>query len=198
MKTIRSGLLTLAVAVSAALVPVAAQAGSYSSPDASGDVVKFDFSAGEETPSKAPDVTDGDIVNSRVVHGPRRLTIEVQYRDLNASGGQIAHGFLIGTNKHRKREIVLTAVPGHWQGHKIMLSGHGKRVRCKGVHWSLQYGANLVRLSVPRRCLGNPKWVHVGIGTIEQPASGEAFFLDDANLTGTTGEKLKWGPRVYH
>ena len=50
---------------------------------------------------------------------------------------------------------------------------------------------------MPRRCLGNPKWVHVGIGTFEQPASSETFFVDDANLTGTTGETLKWGTAPF-
>jgi len=193
MKTIRSGMLTLVVAIGAALVPVAAHAGSYSAPDASGDVMKYDFSS--DTPTKVPDRTDGDIVNSRVVHGPNRITMEVRYRDLNASGSAIVHDFRIGTNKHRIREIGIVAGPGRWQGHRIVLNRHGKRVHCKGVHWSLQYGANLVRVSVPRRCLGNPKWVHVGIGTFEQ--ANDSFFIDDANTNGTFGETVKWGPRVY-
>ena len=195
MKIVRSAMLTLAVALSAALVPVAAHAGTYSAPDASGDVVMYDFSGDSETPVKVPDRTDGDIVNSRVVHGPNRLTMEVRYRDLVASGGTIVHDFRIGTNNHRVREIGIVAGPGKWQGRHVVVNKRGKRVRCHGVHWSLQYGANLVRVSVPRRCLGNPKWVHVGIGTLEE--TGSSLYLDDANTNGTFGETTKWGPRVY-
>ena len=44
----------------------------------------------------------------------------------------------------------------------------------------MQYGANLVRVSVPRRCLGNPKWVHVGIGTLEDDRQ-----LDSSSTTPT-------------
>jgi hypothetical protein len=195
MKIVRSGMLSLAVALGATLVPVAAHAGSYSAPDQSGDVAKYDFTGESEAPTPLPDRTEGDIVHSRVVHGPRRVTIEVRFRDLSTTGGTIAHDFRIGTNKHLGREIVIVASPGSWQGHKAVLNKRDKRAHCKGVRWSLQYGANLVRLSVPRRCLGNPKWVHVGIGTFE--GTSDAVFVDDANTNGTMGETTRWGPRVY-
>ena len=54
----------------------------------------------------------------------------------------------------------IIAGPGHWQGTHVMGTNRGRRAHCTGVHWSLQYGADLARVSVPRRCLGNPKWVH--------------------------------------
>jgi hypothetical protein len=48
---------------------------------------------------------------------------------------------------------------------------------------------------VPRRCLGRPNWVHVGMaaGTFEDPAS----FWDDAATNGYIGANPKWGPRVH-
>jgi hypothetical protein len=73
-------------------------------------------------------------------------------------------------------------------------------VRCRGIRWSVEYGADLVRASVPSRCLGRSKWVHVGMMLLTFDGSqSQPVYLDDPLTNGyiINGYVAKWGPRVY-
>ena len=43
-------------------------------------------------------------------------------------------------------------------------------IRCAGFDHTIDYTANTVQLSVPRSCVGNPRWVevnYVGLGNVD-------------------------------
>ena len=194
MRIIRASALALAtvlVTTLAVLVPSAAEARSYVSPDTSGDVVEVNFQY--ETTAVVPARTEGDIVSSGVVNGKRRIKMAMRYRELTMTGAGVVHVFRIGSLK-RVRVVSLVARPGHWQGSALMEKDNGTNVTCRGMSWSIGYDDNLLRLSVPRRCLGKPKWVHVGM--LEKHMEDPSNFLDDAQTNGYIGADPKWGPWV--
>lgn len=186
----------LALAAVLVLAPTAAEAKSYVRSDPSGDVVEANTSSNATT--KVPARTDGDIVRSAVVHGKGRVTMAVSFRDLVApttSDDGVVHIFRVGTNKKRIREFEVVTTGAHPGGVVEVTKGNGNRATCRGVAKSVDYTKNTVRLSVPRRCLGRPKWVHVGIGSIKFTSPNA--FADDAATNGYLGNQVKWGPRVF-
>jgi hypothetical protein len=193
----RAGALTLAT-VLAVMAPTAAHAASYVHPDSTGDVLHLNESSSDgDSGTKVPDRTDGDIVRSAVVHGKGRVSMALSYRDLVAPTGSAGtiHIFRIGTNKKRVRQVYVFASGSRPQGAVDFEKGSGKSVKCKGVRWNINYSTNVVRASVPRRCLGNPKWVHVGMATAT--LADPDVFVDDAATNGYLGNEPKWGARVY-
>src|SRR5436190_3207161 len=95
----------------AVLVPAAAVADSYTSPDASGDVVKYDDHA-DTSPTPVPARTEGDILSSRVIHGPRRVTVAMYAQELSQVGTGALYMFRIGT-KHKVRWLYIDTAPDH-------------------------------------------------------------------------------------
>lgn len=190
--------MKLALAVTAAtfaalLTPVAAHADSYSRNDPSGDVVKsvFDPDGVVRQPARA----DGDIVRSAVTHGPRRVTMALRMRAIGRAAGQeTIYDFRIGTRR-AVREVILTAEPDRWQGHVDFYDGRGSFARCKGIRWSIRYSTGMVTASVPRRCLGRPAAVHVGMGVGNLDARND-LFSDDAATDGQEADPVRWGPWV--
>jgi hypothetical protein len=193
----RSGAVALTTFL-AVMAPTAAQAKSYVHADTSGDVVQLDQNPSSNSSTKVPAHADGDIVRSAVVHGKRRVTMAISYRDLVApstSSDVAVHLFRIGTSKHRIRSVFVVASSTRPRGAVGVEKADGKAVTCRGVRWDIDYSTKTVRTSVPRRCLGNPRWVHVGMGAINEDEP--TFFADDAATNGYLGENPKWGPRVY-
>ena len=191
---LRSSALAL-VTFMAVLIPSAATANSYVRPDAAKDVVKY-ATANSSSSTKVPDRTFGDVLSSSVGHGKRRVNMAMRADELTQTGDGATFLFRIGT-KHKIRRLYIETSPGHWQGVGYFLrdTNSGDSLKCRGIGWSIDYGTDLVRASVPRKCLGKPKWVHVGMATatFEDPA----IFLDDAGTNGYIGDAPKWGPRVY-
>ena len=68
-------------------------------------------------------------------------------------------------------------------------------MRCRGVRHSIYYTANLMRVSIPASCLGHPRWIKAGLGTVE--AAEPTFFVDDGHTDGKVYDEPKSGTRVY-
>lgn len=198
MSIARSGALALAT-VLAVMAPTSAHAGTYHHSDAAHDVVTFTDDDGHVT--AAPDRANGDIVTSGVTYGSKRVTLAMKYAAIDKSEDLAEHFFSIVTSKGKVRTFLLLASSNHPQGSLIRTTGRGKKFSCKGVHWSIGYGARIVSLSVPARCLGKPKWVRGAMLSLDvddfAPDNPPAF-LDDSNTTGFTDDSTpRYGPRVY-
>ena len=83
----------------------------------------------------------------------------------------------MNTDEGARRFVSLDARRRHWAGETSMFTGRGRPVRC-AVRHSIDYEANVIRVSFPRRCASNPRWVTFRIGASAQ--TGNAVFLDDA------------------
>ena len=99
------------------------------------------------------------------------------------------------------RSFLLLAGAGSPQGHLLKVTGRGRKLSCKGIHWSIGYGRRLVTLSVPARCLDKPAWVRGAMASVavdDLEADSPPIFLDDSNTTGFTDQSTpRYGSRVH-
>ncbi len=183
------------VAVAAAtglalLVPAEAQAGSYVRPDAASDVSS---STGDGPFVRTPSRVEGDIRSSGVSHAGRRVLVAIGFAQLTQTTELTGHLFQLRTNKGRIRIVTVVAGPGHWAGRTVMQKPNGRMVRCR-FGTSVDYATDRVRVSIPRRCLGRPRWVKVGM--IAVTIQDDVFFADDALTDGILRANPVYGPIV--
>ena len=169
----------LAAALCAAVVagaPAAAHAETVSDPDTVGDMVTFDD---QDAVVPVPERRLNDVSSTRLRHGVRRLAVRVDYVDLmkKAGGEYQSLGILIVTDEGVRRFVSLDAWRGHWSGESQMYDGSYDKVRC-AVRHSIDYEADVMKVSFPRRCASNPRWVEFRVWA---QSSGDAgYFADDA------------------
>src|SRR4051794_12600750 len=185
----------LLVSIATVIVPTTASADSYVRSDPSGDVVKAVFDP--DGTVRQPGRKDGDIVASGVSHGPRRVHVALRMRDIGRSGGRETISASRFRRKKRVREVTLTADPRSGQGHVNVYNRRGNNAPCRGVRWSISYPDDLVTLSIPRRCLGRPGWVRVGMGVANLVGHEPDLYSDDAMTNGVDHDPVVYGPRVY-
>jgi hypothetical protein len=164
-----------------AMAPAAAaEARSITNIDQRGDVFSFDES---ENPTPEPGIVNGDILKTRLSHGINRVRVKVRFADLKRKGAFRGEYVRIRTNAGVRGSVSLYAGPGDWQGFAQLNRNDGTHFGCSIGH-SISYADNIVRLSVPRSCLDNPRWVRLGVGSFWYSADGSRVFADDALLDG--------------
>jgi hypothetical protein len=174
----------------AVLVPSQAYAGSYVRPDATGDVSsQTDDGPYVRTPSRV----EGDVRTSGVSYAGRRVTVAIGFAQLTQTTEITGHLLRLRTNKGKVRDVTVIAGPGQWAGRTQLTKGNGNRVRCALGH-RIDYVADRVTVSIPRKCLGKPRWVRVGIGVVS--VQDEVFFADDAATNGVLRANPILGPIV--
>ena len=66
---------------------------------------------------------------------------------------------------------------------------------CKAKRKTYSASRDLIKMSVPRSCLGNPRWVKVAVVSLGIQESGT--LADDALRTGLKSSgKLTFGPKL--
>lgn len=190
VKAIRSTIMVASGSL-ALLLPVPAYADTHVHVDTAGDVVSVRRSTGATTP--APGQIEGDIALARVRHKAHRVVLKMRVRDLTRSGRGTVHYYAIRT-RTLTRIIALEARPGDWDGTVTMLKPDGRRTRCH-VRRKIDYTANWARVSVPRSCLDEPRWVRAAMEEITVTA-GNVVYADDAHTDGQIYNRPVYGPRV--
>lgn len=177
---LRRSSLTLAAAAALTIPALAmpALAQTIDDTDTVGDmvVVTFDDKSGSLVP--APERTLNDVSRTRLRHGTRRVGIKVDYADLKRKAGetQILTVDMV-TDEGVRRHLQLGARSQHWSGKTVMYNGAWRPVKCSVEH-SIDYEANIVKLSFPRRCASNPRWVRFRVGSWVE--FDEGLYIDDA------------------
>lgn len=159
-------------------VPLAgpAHAEKFVIADAKRDVVNVDYVSEDQTP--VPDNATADVVKAKINHTRGAVRFRVRLRDLSepALTGVAAD---IKTNKRRyslsffqsgKRTTLELAQPS------------GEPITCRGMKRSSNLDTDVVKFSLPRSCLGHPRWVRAGV--IALVVEENAFFADDALRVG--------------
>lgn len=193
MKIVRT--LALVVATSTVvLLPAQAFADSTIHRDATRDMVSFNLDSDEETPTPAPDRSDGDIRGVSATHAPRKVLITVRYVEWTRNPDLSAPIFRLRTNENQLRQVQVFPGTRTRPSRAFMINGRGQDVRCR-MTTSVQIVANKVTLGIPRKCLSRPRWVQVGTGIVafDEPL----VFLDDAYLDGRIRNQLALGPRLF-
>lgn len=174
----------------AVLVPTQAHAGSYVRPDATGDVSS---QTGDGPYVRTPSRVEGDVRTSGVSYAGRRVTVAIGFAQLTQTTEVTGHLFRLRTNKGKVRDVSVLAGPGQWAGRTQMTKRNGKRVRC-ALGSRIDYAIDRVNVSIPRKCLGKPRWVRVGIGVVS--LENDVFFADDALTNGVLRANPIFGPIV--
>lgn len=187
-----------AVLFAAMFVPAAAVADTWSAPDPSGDVVAF--ADEDQWPGTVDgEYHDGDIVSSSITHGRTSVTGVVQHAELTPGAG--AHEIFTVIGFKTPRMVRFAEVQAHRDAPKglvRLLNARYKPVRCRGKSVAIDFTAGTVRATVPRRCLGKPRWVQLTAWTVTAEDTGPGWHEDDALSTDPElVETLSWGPRVY-
>lgn len=181
----------LVAALAAALLAPAgaATAGSVVVADPAGDLVDH----GEHGSTLAPGYEIGDITGALVRHGARKVRVTIAHRDL-AKVGVLTSTVLVRTGKGKAaaRRITVTAGPGDYRGTVAVTNGYGRKVACP-VARRISYTEETVRVAVPRRCLGNPRWVRVATGVVSTPDHYASLYTDTAGA----GASLDFQEPVY-
>jgi hypothetical protein len=194
VRFVRSAIL-VAAAAAVPLIPSAAQADTYRHSDVAGDVVSF--TGASETPTPAPDRANGDVIASTVKHTRTKVIAQMTYRDLANADGFNGHFFRIKSNKMRRDVTVVTA--SGIKPQVVVTKPNGKKATCN-VKRSVDYSLHTVTVTVPRSCLGNPRWVKVGMASVFMTGVGndDTQYVDDALLSGgvpSTGPT--YSPKVF-
>lgn len=182
-----------------ALGATPARAAVHSHADAVGDVVVGSCADPEDesscTEKVDPGVRNGDIKALSFRHTTDRVVVRVRHRDLNKA---FTHGHLVQvvTDEGLRREVNVVAGAGSAQPDMVEVSRpNGAVVSCAGVRASYDLANEVALVSVPRRCLGTPRWVRVGVGAFSMTDDFSTVRVDDGLRAGV-GDLLAMSPRI--
>lgn len=155
----------LALPLSALTIPTAASAAEEPVSrvvldDPAGDVWAVGEGENAEWVS-AGDVPGADVVRAVVRHGPRMVVVKMIFTDLRRVEPQHYTAVIVG--RPRSGAAFVSTGPGRWRGRHQMVNGNFAPMKCPGLGHSINYDTERVTISVPRRCLGRPRWVRVSM-----------------------------------
>lgn len=187
---------TVTLSLAAGLAP-SAYAEKLVRQDARHDVVKAAQSDAGETLQPAPRAADPDIVRVAIDHRARVVLIRTKYVALDRRLVRV-DALEIRTSAGKRfmaQSVVLKR--GKWQG-ATSIGTATAEVDCGGLRHRFDYEANVATWSIPRSCIGRPRWVRLGVGMGRGPWSGPAF-IDDAFRKGIDpdNENLKLSRRIW-
>lgn len=194
----RSSLTLAAVsALCAAFVAVpaaTAQTQTSFDPDTVGDLVEI---TDDDAIVPMPERTLNDVKATKLTHSATRVAIRVSYVDLQKVGEVQGLNVDMYTNE-KPRRVQVNAFPGRWSGEAEMYTVRWREVRCDGVRHTIDYTANIMKVSFPRECLGNPRWVDFRVvAYAEYNASYWDDALSDTPISSPDGNWLKWSGKVH-
>lgn len=187
---------TVTLSLAAGLAP-SAYAEKLVREDARRDVVKATQTDAGETLQPAPRTTDPDIVRVAIDHRARVVLIRTKYAALDRRVVRIDALDIRTSAGKRFMAQSFVMKRGKWQGATSLGTGTAE-VDCPGMRHRFDYEANVATWSIPRSCLGRPRWVRLGVGMGRGPWSGPAF-IDDAFRKGTNpdNENLVLSRRIW-
>lgn len=168
----------------------AAQNWSYADPI--GDVVSHEDGGATTAPARAP----GDVVRTTISHTRTKVVIRVRMRAVPR--GDWTSSAMIRTP--RAEFYLLQFKVDDYRGFSLVkLTGEGE-VRCAGK--SARIDRTALVLTVPRGCLGNPRWIRAGAGVstfdgsimADEEDLPPAYF--DDGLRRALGGELRLSPRI--
>lgn len=170
-RVIRTALATTAAAsLTVLLGATAAHADTVRHSDQRHDVQRVD----EDRPGPLPGAANPDITRVTIRHGAARVTVRMAAREID--GDTFFSMARIATPSGR---YDLAAIYGG--GGVSYLSHRGDEdVRCAGIVTTRHTGRNVIVMSVPRHCLGTPRWVRVGAAAISAHGDVRTGHLDVA------------------
>lgn len=191
----------LSVAVIGVLVTgQGAFAASKTVTDTTGDT----YTISNQTPTRTGGAV-ADIAWVKTAHKSKSVVVTVRALDL----GSEVNAEIVEVKGNKGKPFYVIGVAGPGVKNVILardLSGKHK-VKCSGLRESFSGKTNIVKTTVPRSCVGNPRWVRTGVmleattfDAVAGDGSGDFTMdvsgLDDLDGYLRLGTSLPLGPKV--
>jgi hypothetical protein len=176
----RPALRVAAAALAVALAPMSAPSASAARltvADARGDMVKVDEGGGNPRP--APGATIGDAVRTTFRHTDHRVVVRVRFAELARTGKRLNLWVELRDETRHTTTLGVEATRADRDGHPILMTNRGRDIDCAVAH-RINYRRDVIRASVPRRCLGRPESVKFRVLTEHVRRSWAYAYLDNA------------------
>lgn len=170
-----------------------AHADTWSHRDAKGDVLSAPTETGK--PTRAPGDKTTDITRISVNHAARKVVVTVKVRDLRRGGDTMLLGRIV-TPKNDYAVMVMQSPDMQ------MFSLYDEKnldegidaTSCRGKRLAYQAARNRIRITIPRSCLGDPRWVRTGALLVRGVLSDESTVtMDDALRKGISKKTMNQG-----
>jgi hypothetical protein len=158
--------------------------------DRRGDVLKVEEGATSGEP--APGSTF-DVWRSTFAHTPERVVARVRFDDLRPTGKRLRVWVNLRDGRGRTHHVGVEAVPGDRSGTAWLMGDRGRDLPCRVRH-RIDYADDVVRVSLPRTCLGSPRVLRFGVLTEHVRRTWRYAWLDDG-LSPTVGQ-VTWTRRL--
>lgn len=164
--------------------------------DPAGDMTGFTESADGVTATPAPSHQAGDITSLIVRHGPRAVTMKVNFAQLHRTHFNAFFGQL------RTSTLTRQLFVEDGRGSRPRLSVVNKRFRpvCSGATLHVDYHADTFAIRVPRACLERPDWVKAIAMSANGADASNTFYIDDAFTSRPVEDpdgRPTWSRRVH-
>ena len=197
-------------------VPATASADAWSGVEPAGDVHGSTFDAepppcGTTTAWNATANTTNDITKLVVNHTTERVMLTLRLRDLRWRGANMTmfairtneRGYILNVDRHRTggrtnlflaRQPTDIPEPDECGGVALMFGDLG----CRRLTGEIAPDRDVVRVSIPRRCLSTPRWVQAGASNYRFEEDGRAFHdrwapagSDESSFFGPYGPRVR-------
>lgn len=173
-----------------------------STSDASGDVLVGGHGTDPEAVATAPRNAITDIVRTTVDHGADEVTVTAEFRDLRPRQYLDLTAYVTTNRTGSRLPAQATALAYRGETSVDVYDAGGSR--CAGATVDVDFDTNMLTMTLPRSCLGEPQWIEaeVDAATMRYDAApddpfGDAVWEDHAYGTGRAG----WDatvPRLHH
>ncbi len=143
-----------------------------------------------EAVNSAPRNTITDIITTTVDHGADAVTIDVAFADLRPRQYLDLSAYVTTDSTGSSLPAQVTALTYLGESSIDVYEGDGSS-RCAAATVALDYDTDTVTLSVPRECLGEPRWIEADVRAAtmryDQATGGpssDAVWEDDAYRAG--------------
>ena len=166
-------------------VPAAAQ--EVTEHDGRGDMIRVE--EGGSDPQPAPTAEIGDVVRTTFRHDAARVVVRNRLAALERSGRRFTVWVDVQDGARHSWFVGVQATRRDRGGQTIVMDDRGRDLPCTAAH-RIDYAADTVQVSLPRRCLGDPARLRFRLLTEHVRAGWEHAWLD--NGLAPTMDDRRW------
>lgn len=171
------------------LVAAPAVAAELTVEDAVGDMWKVDNFSDDFVP--APNARNGDFIRTKFNHTATRVIMKSEFVELRAPRRDQLLDFEARMRDENGKKHIISVVQGDGFSDAQLSTYRGSSVRCN-VSYKVDYDANMVRTSFPRRCIDNPESLQ--FTAVNVWYRGNAMYFD--NPHNPTADYSVWTAKV--
>ncbi|HEX5985835.1 MAG TPA: hypothetical protein VFY86_04905 [Nocardioides sp.] len=144
------------------------------------------------------DVVNTDVTSTTVDHRNKRVKATFRYTDLDRTGQAFVALLHLRTSDGKRFNLPVVAGPASWRGEAALETWNGKELDCGSLRHSINYDADVMKVSLDRECLKEPRWVQVALEAASIHDDPNLVYIDDAQHpdvpdVGTWSRKIRKG-----